>query len=141
MISIQKTGQGQAGQGQGGFVLLEALISILIFSIGVLSLVGLQSMATRTSTDAQFRSIAGYLVDQKMGEIWVADRASISSLALSEGVAELPGGNRKVEISGDMLSGYLVKVTVSWTLPGESAPHQHVAVTNIHDRCNTVGCS
>lgn len=59
---------------QSGVMLLEALIAILIFSLGVLGLVGIQASAVRASRDAQFRSDAGLLADQLIGQMRVSDR-------------------------------------------------------------------
>jgi type IV pilus assembly protein PilV len=126
---------------QGGFMLLEALIAILIFSVGILSMVGLQSMATRYATDAKFRSTAGYLASKCMADIWVADRAKISKTCVDDAnLPDLPNGKRTVVVAGDTLSGYTVTVTINWQLPGDSTTHQHEAVTIIHDRCDTTGC-
>ena len=123
-------------------MLLEALIAILIFSVGILSLVGLQSMATRYSTDAKFRSTAGYLASKRMAEIWVADRSTVTSAFQETGatLADLPSGTRTVDVKGDALSGYTATVTINWQLPGDTATHQHKIVTIIHDRCDPTGC-
>jgi type IV pilus assembly protein PilV len=129
---------------QGGFMLLEALIAVLIFSMGILALVGLQATATRYSTDAKFRSTAGYLASQRMGEIWVADRATILTAFEETGAdlsALLPNGQRTVHVAGDTLSGYTATVTINWQLPGDSVTHQYETVTIIHDRCDTTGCA
>jgi len=128
---------------QGGFMLLEALIAILIFSVGVLSMVGLQAMATRYSTDAKFRSTAGYLASKRMSEIWVADRATITSAFNETGatLADLPSGTRTVSVTGDPTAGYTATVIINWQLPGESATHQHKVVTVIHDRCDPGACT
>jgi len=55
---------------QTGSVLLEALISILIFSIGILALVGMQATAINGVSDAKYRSTAGFLANQMVGTIW-----------------------------------------------------------------------
>lgn len=55
---------------QTGSVLLEALIAILIFSIGILALVGMQATAINNVSDAKYRSTAGFLADQMVGTIW-----------------------------------------------------------------------
>lgn len=128
---------------QGGFMLIEALIAILIFSVGIASLIGLQSMAARYSTDAKFRSTAGYLASQCLAQIWVADRAAMDKACVdSDPLAELPSGKRTVAFGAGSSaeSGYLVTVTIEWTLPGDGSTHKHVAVANIHDRCDVAGC-
>ena len=60
----------------GGIMLLEALIAILIFSIGILGIIGLQASAVQQSTDAKNRAEAAYLADQLMGQMWASDRVA-----------------------------------------------------------------
>jgi type IV pilus assembly protein PilV len=64
-----------------GVMLLEALIAILIFSIGILGIVGLQATAVQQSTDAKNRADAAYLADQLMGQMWASDRAAATMKA------------------------------------------------------------
>jgi type IV pilus assembly protein PilV len=57
-------------------MLLEAMIAILIFSMGILAIVGLQSTAIRASSEAKYRSDACLLANQLIGQMWVSDRTS-----------------------------------------------------------------
>ena len=61
-------------------MLLEALIAIVIFSIGILAIVGLQANSIRMSTDAKFRSDANLLANQYISTMW-ADIASATTAA------------------------------------------------------------
>lgn len=61
--------------GQHGAVLLEALVAILVFSLGILGFIGLQAVAIQQSGDALYRAEAAQLVDQLMGEMWAGNRA------------------------------------------------------------------
>lgn len=63
---------------QGGFALIEALIAILLFSLGVLGLVGLQVSLTRATTTAKFRADAAYLAQDLIGQMWT-DSANLAS--------------------------------------------------------------
>ncbi len=101
--------------GQRGYVLVEAMIAILIFSVGVLALVGLQAEMAKNTTDSQFRAEASYIAQQRIGMMWsdpdnltsyVENNTDISSL--------LPGGTRTSAQSGVQFT-----VTVSWQQPGE----------------------
>ena len=67
---------------QRGVMLLEALIAILIFSVGILGLVGLQASVVKQSTEARMRSDAALLVDQLVGSMWSGDR-SVANLQTS----------------------------------------------------------
>lgn len=58
---------------QSGMMLLEALIAILIFAVGILGIVGLQATAIKQGTDARYRSEAAMLVNQLIGQMWLTD--------------------------------------------------------------------
>jgi type IV pilus assembly protein PilV len=61
---------------QGGAMLIEALIAILIFSIGILGIVGLQAAAVQQSSDARYRAQAAELAQQLFGQMWTGDRTA-----------------------------------------------------------------
>jgi type IV pilus assembly protein PilV len=54
---------------QRGVFLLEALIGILIFSVGILTLVALQAKSIEIQSDTQYRIEAANLADRMLGEI------------------------------------------------------------------------
>lgn len=54
---------------QRGVFLLEALIGIIIFSIGVLTMVALQAKSIEIQSDTQYRVEAANLADRMLGEI------------------------------------------------------------------------
>lgn len=59
---------------QRGVMLLEALIAILIFSFGILAIVGLQAVAIKNAGDAKYRTDASQLANQLIGQMWADDR-------------------------------------------------------------------
>lgn len=63
-----------------GSVLLEALVGMLIFSIGILALVAMQAESIRNTSEARYRNDASYLANQIIGRMW-ADRANLASYA------------------------------------------------------------
>jgi type IV pilus assembly protein PilV len=54
---------------EAGSFLLEALIGLLIFSMGALAMIALQANGIAAQTDAQYRIEAAKLVDQIIGNI------------------------------------------------------------------------
>lgn len=66
---------------QGGSVLLEAMISILIFSFGVLGIVGLQATMISGASEAKYRTEAGFFANRLLGEMAAADRSSTAAVA------------------------------------------------------------
>jgi len=69
---------------QSGMMLLEALIGILIFSIGILALVAMQTAAVSSVADAQYRVEAVNLSNQVLANIWTTvDRSSDAAFTAS----------------------------------------------------------
>ena len=124
-------------------MLLEALIGILIFSIGILALIGMQATAMRTTMDAKYRSEASFLANEIIGRMWV-DRANLASYATPAACPAAPScawidrvsallpnatGANAPEVA---VAGNEVTVTVRWQPPGEAQASSHVAVTQIN---------
>ena len=66
-------------QRQSGAYLLEALVGILIFSLGVLGIVGLQAASLRSTTDASLRAEAVFAANQYIGQMWTADESLLDT--------------------------------------------------------------
>jgi type IV pilus assembly protein PilV len=113
-----------------GAALIEALVGILIFSIGILGLVGLQAAMTRAQGAAKFRADAAYLSSEIIGAMW-ADRPNLASYATAPSSActyqrcadwvnkvktGLPQG--QVELSPVVSTG-AVSLTMTWTSTNE----------------------
>jgi type IV pilus assembly protein PilV len=136
-----------------GVMLIEALIAILIFSIGILAVVGMQSVAIRNVTDAKVRSDAGFLVNELMAQMWT-DSGNIASYTypgsgsvparltgwMARVNQRLPGATAVPPIitltpPGGTPTGALVQVTVRWQLPEEASqglpPHQHTMLATV----------
>lgn len=128
---------------QQGVVLLEALIGILIFSFGIIGLVGLQAAMLKSTSAAQYRSEAGYIAQQQLGLMW-ADPCNLAAYSTGGAtpIASLPNGTLMIthQYSGNepndaCPAGHQridqTTITVTWQLPGESMPHQVVNSTSI----------
>lgn len=113
-----------------GIALLEVLVAILIFSVGVLGIVGLQLSMTKAQTASKYRGEAAYLAQEMIGTIW-SDMPNVGqytdggcgSYALCKALqdkvqARLPAGT--VAFVTDATTGQVV-ITLGWTAPGESA--------------------
>ena len=129
-----------------GFMLMEVLVSVLIFTLGVLGLVGLQASMSQAQSVARSRAEASNLASELSARMWAdlksidqyADGASCANYAPCKDwqdkvSATLPRGAGSV--SYDATNG-TVTVTVMWTPaggdPGNGADqHKVVLVTNI----------
>lgn len=115
---------------QHGVVLIEAMIAILIFSIGVLGIVGLQANMIKNTADSKYRADASNIAQQRIGEIWAdPDPARVGYVTFVEAStsvsAVLPSGTRTTTQAGTQYT-----VTVNWQQPGEDA-HKFTTIANI----------
>ena len=112
---------------QKGIALVEAMIAILLFSIGILAITGLQATLITDTSEAQYRAQAGYIAQQRIGTIW-ADPDNLVSYAETNTVISgvLPAGTRTTAISG-----VEVTVTVKWQKPSDTNPHQFSATATV----------
>lgn len=101
---------------QRGIVLLEALVAILIFSMGVLALVGLQAAMIKNTSDSKYRSEASFIAQQRIGMMWSdPDNVATYLEGNTDISALLPSGTRTVT---EPTPGLFV-VTVTWQQPGQ----------------------
>ncbi len=114
---------------QEGVMLLEALIAILIFSLGILAIVGLQATMIKNTSDAKLRSEASYLAQERIGQMWTTDPANLSTfLEAAPGTdisAQIPGGLRTTTNP----SPGQYQITVSWQEPGSNQPRHSFTTT------------
>src|SRR6266480_1616249 len=80
MLRIQSAMRihSQAPKREHGVMLLEALIAILIFSIGILAVVGLQAVSIKNVTAAKHRTEAAFLANKLLSQMWT-DAGNIAS--------------------------------------------------------------
>jgi type IV pilus assembly protein PilV len=122
-----------------GIALIEALVGILIFAIGVLGLIGLQVAMTRAQGTAKYRADAAYLGSQVLSTIWT-DRGNLDKYDgatcatydrcldwANKVQSTLPGGTATLASVAD--SG-AVSVTITWSTSAEGT-HSYVLSSQI----------
>lgn len=72
--------------------MLEALIAILIFSLGILAIVALQAISMKLAGDAKYRSDASLLAEELLAKMWVSDRVPANMMATFGTAADGTGG-------------------------------------------------
>jgi type IV pilus assembly protein PilV len=137
-----------------GMIIIEGIMAILIFSLGVLAIVGMQAVSIKNSADSKYRSDASFLANQIIGQMWVdqpnlaqyAHHATAGASPCTPGGA--PSGNANVTAWLATLSSALpgadeskqqiaigannvVTVTVCWRGPQETQDHNFVATAQI----------
>jgi type IV pilus assembly protein PilV len=140
---------------QEGVMLLEALIGILIFSLGVLALVAMQAVSISSVSNARYRTEASFLANDILGSAWVErgitgggtdlDKfkypgGSASPLAswVQKVQATLPGSDAyppTIDITPmvDPPSGRRITVTLQWRAPDAVMTSRHIAIGYISD--------
>ncbi len=129
---------------QRGSIIIEGLLAMLIFSIGILALVGLQAVATKQVSASKYRTDSSLLADQIISQMWISDKTAanlqaqfgspngaqypawVSSVqAALPGVTAASGTLPTVTIDGNNN----VTVTLQWVTPGEATANSYTAVT------------
>lgn len=135
---------------QEGVMLLEALIGILIFSIGILALVAMQTVGMQATVDAKYRSEAAFLANDIVGRMW-GDAGNLAAYETPVACPSTPPftpapcdwinkvttmlpqdpdtpSNTAPEIE---VNGREVTVTVRWKRPGDATISNHQVVAQI----------
>ena len=119
-------------RGERGYVLLEALVALLIFSLGLLGMIGFQAASTRIATDSRFRTEAAILADELISKMAVDKRAVVVSQYAYDSAAggggasaddwftkrvknasKLPNAKAKVAVvNGNAVDTFAVTVTI-----------------------------
>ncbi len=123
-----------------GFSLIEALVALLVFSFGVLGIVGLQMTMTKAQTAGKFRADASFLATQLVGTLW-ADRPNLGQYATAKCssnaqcsdwsakvAALLPNGSSTVTVNG---TTGVVTILIRWTPPNQET-HSYTTSTTIN---------
>lgn len=137
---------------QGGVAMIETLVAILIFSFGILGIIGLQATSIQQVSEAKYRIDAANLADQLLGEIWSDDHTTsiiAAKYATGGGTATtgylawrtqvqnaLPGAITNpptVTVVADAVDALrsTVTVTVRWQSPGAASVSNYVSSSRI----------
>jgi type IV pilus assembly protein PilV len=81
-INIIKINQVPTQQKQCGMLLIEVLFSILIFSFGILGLVGMQAISTKNAMGAEDRTIAASLANDMVAQMWLRKSTDVTTAPL-----------------------------------------------------------
>lgn len=120
-----------ANRTQKGSVLIESMVALVIFSMGVLALVGLQSAMIKNSSDNRYRAQAQLIAQTHIANMMAygGDAANyISQIDRNQIRTQLPNGT----LTFSALTNTMVTVTVGWQLPGGN-PHQVNASSYLFD--------
>ena len=107
-------------------MLIEVLVSVVLFSLGIVGLLRVLGTAVRDEGEIEYRAQAATIADEILGRMWV-DRGNLAAyVADAADLPALPGGTETVDVNGNV-----VTVTITWQPPGVGATRQHVAVATL----------
>jgi len=125
---------------QSGVLLIEVLFSILIFSFGILGLVGLQAVASQNSVSAEDRNTASTLANDLISQMYIR---KTSRLALD---ADSLMGANPTGLSADIgvwqtrvtnsgltnatgavtVNNGITTITITWRAPSKTTNNRYV---------------
>ena len=107
---------------QGGSALLEAMIAILVFSFGILGLIGLQATSMKVTTAAKDRIDASLVANSYVAAMW-ADWKNLGDYAEDKkdisAATGLPEATRTTVVNGNQ-----VTVTIAWKSPAGDGKYE-----------------
>jgi len=106
-----------------GFTLIEVLISILVFSFGLLGAAAMQAMAMQAATQNSDRSRAALLANEMVSTMWAAqsstpaaaDLAAWTAKVATPSVSGLPNGAGTVAACAGVVG--CAVITITWKAP------------------------
>ena len=118
-----------------GVALIEVLVSILLFSLGILGLIGLQTRAMNFSVDAADRNRAALLANEIASSMWLNNSIAVntgSGTAWATRIADatkdgLPGGTATVTA----ITANTAEIAIEWVPPQRSASDKSRLTTRV----------
>lgn len=141
-MELQSFSPKRTPASQSGVMLIEVMIAILIFALGVLGIVSLQAASVSQISDAKYRSDASFLANQLFATMWVGDR-TVATLQNNFNTSKpgyvtwknkvtgaLPGvASKAPEVKVD--NAGIVTVDIYWLPPGAPGGTDHNKYTAV----------
>ena len=117
-----------------GISLIEVLVVLVLFSFGLIGMVGLQARALQTSVGAEDSARAALLANDIASRMWGARSVTLDAAVVedwNDRVADptqggLPNGEGTVTVAGNVAT-----IRVTWRAPHEPATASHVYQTQV----------
>ena len=114
--------------------MIEVLIVLVLFSFGLLGMVGLQARATQSSVSAEDNNRAALLASELAAQMWASNTVSLPAAAVTAWntrVADatdvgLPNGVGTVALTGNV-----ARITITWRPPHLNAGDTRRYVTEV----------
>jgi type IV pilus assembly protein PilV len=83
IVDASRGSRGRGSVSSHGMALIEVLVSMLLFSFGVLGLIGLEARSISFSVDAEDRNRAALLANEIASDMWLANTVILSPAVLT----------------------------------------------------------
>jgi type IV pilus assembly protein PilV len=100
LMARRRTGRQKKSDTQRGFTLLEVMIALLIFAVGLLQVAALQAVAKRANYESIQRTTASHMAFDML-ERMRANSAAVDTYSSAAGERILGGGSRGAEPAPD----------------------------------------
>ena len=133
--AFRRSGRGSSEAcAQRGFSMIEVLIVLVLFSFGLLGMVGLQARATQSSVSAEDNNRAALLASELAAQMWASNTVSLppaTVTAWNTRVADatdvgLPNGAGTVAVTANV-----ARITITWRPPHQAAGDTRRYVTEV----------
>jgi type IV pilus assembly protein PilV len=132
---LNTTNRRKTRRHQTGVALIEVMVSLLIFSLGVLGMVAMQGKAISYAVDAEDRSRAALLANEIVAAMWLegTDNPSIKTGWIARvknpAVSGLPNADDPtVETDADTK---ITTVTITWRAPSKASSEKNTYFTQL----------
>jgi type IV pilus assembly protein PilV len=128
---------------QRGATLIEGLVAITIFSLGILAVIGMMTTHMSTAGDARYRMDAVQFTDSILADMRVSDAGTLSSAfsgpsgakyvewaqRIQDAKLPLAGVDEETAQLDIAIVGRNVTITVLWRAPADRSdtPHKYIA--------------
>ena len=127
--------QRHARRRQRGVAIIEVLIAVLLFSLGILGLIGLQARALSFSIDAEDRIRASLLANDAASIMWLKRSVTLTEPELTAWQTRvaastehgLPGGSGTVTVLAGTTN--VADISITWHRPSRADIEQDSSFT------------
>lgn len=114
-----------------GMSLIEVLTSLLIFSIGILGMLSLQTRATQFSTSAEDTNRAALLANEIASQMWDQKSLTVDTTTWAARVADTQNGGLPSGTGTVTVAGGVADITITWRPPSAPAGEVNRFVTQV----------
>jgi type IV pilus assembly protein PilV len=126
-LTVAATRPHRTRRAQGGMALMEALVAILIFSFGILGLIGLEASAINFSADSEDRNRAALFANDVASTLWLAGTVTYSAAQLATWQANVANAaasgltNGTIAVTAVAGTTNATDITITWKPPTRSS--------------------